>query len=252
VLEGLAAAGLAWLWQRDRRLARLLGGGAAAAALCALAQNKFYPYHFQPYDQFLAVLAGYGVVGVGQRLPELVRLSQPGRGSAIAGAVLLALSPLLLLTTARADWRWLKYAMGGMDEVEYARAYDSSEFSETALRDGAAYIDAHTAPGSRIYVWGFDAVLYFLAKRPAASRFGLSYPVANVTEPGVAGMRSELIADLERTRPAIILVERHDANNLQPLGSAESLHNFPQLRALLAQDYVPQAEGDRFIAYARK
>jgi hypothetical protein len=68
----------------------------------------------------------------------------------------------------------------------------------------AGWLQAHTAPGAPVFVWGHAADVYFFAHRPPASRF--IYPLALVT-PGYAdsALVAGLLAELERRRPPVIL-----------------------------------------------
>ena len=82
-------------------------------------------------------------------------------------------------------------------------------------------------------------MLYWLAQRRSSSRF--IYNVPQRTEISENLARAELSSDLERTPPAVIVVEGGDAIPSvtgNALDSAASMQNFHELREFITQNYV--------------
>jgi hypothetical protein len=104
-----------------------------------------------------------------------------------------------------------------------------------------AFIREHSAPEDRLFVWGFRAQLHVSCARLPASRFvystfvsgfvptaDLSTEVENtLVRPGA---REQLIDDLERTRPPIIV----DAARTMGM---RSFHRYPQLQRYVVDHY---------------
>jgi hypothetical protein len=112
-------------------------------------------------------------------------------------------------------WHDTQYLLGRIDGrahlARYGGARDSDKYSALANSDIGAFLAANTAPDETVYVFGFSPGSYVYADRRSASRFFWSRPVIldfHREDPryGVAGLR----ADLERTRPAYVVLQRHD------------------------------------------
>ncbi len=116
---------------------------------------------------------------------------------------------------ARNVWHDTQYALGRIDRrthlAYYGGARDVDKYSALDNRDIGAFFAAKTAPGETVYIFGFSPGAYAYADRRSASRFFWSRPVIlgfNGGDPryGVAGLR----ADLERNRPAYVVLQHHD------------------------------------------
>lgn len=241
-----------WIWWHDRNTARLLASAVVIGAVCAIVQMKFYYYHMLPFAYQLAVLAGFGFSAAAD---HFLRPTSPGRWSRLAGAgaaFALALPPLLLAATAHGSIAPLQHVLGGLGDDEYMRKFAHRDFSAADTRAMAELVAKTTAPGDSIYLWGFDALVYFLADRPAASRFGYNYPMITGSADYKEKSRQELLGDLDRNPPRMILVEDNDDNNLMQTTSRAYLGGFPELESFIARYYVPVASNAHYLAYARR
>lgn len=254
VLEIVAAVGYLRLRAADPRTASTLAGASALALVIAISQNKFYPYHFLPYYTFVASLGGVGFAALMDKSPGLTGAKGAGRGAAgIVVVVLVVLS--VTREPAKNAWNWWGFAVGLHDVDTYHAFFCPPYYESFCHRDVAAVAQAiaeATPPGSPIYLWGYDALVSFLADRPAASRFGFDYPVIAASPPERDGDKAELMAALARTRPLFIVVQENDQNNLMPLGSRLSLDSFPALKELIARDYAENYRNASFTAYRRR
>jgi hypothetical protein len=245
-LLALAGIGFVWLWRRNPGFARLAVAGVAVGAACAVIQFKFYPYHLFPYFYFLALLAGFGFSAITGYLFQFNQAGLLFQKSALALALLFPC--VQLLPVARQSIVPLSHVFGMANDAAYIQRFTVSDFSPADTRSIAQFVAKATTRDDSIYLWGFDSLVYFLADRKAASRFGFNYPM-------IAGMhgyeqrRRELLDSLERKPPRIILVEDRDANNLMPFTSREYLDSFPELKALIEMNYAPVSSNERYSAY---
>jgi hypothetical protein len=102
----------------------------------------------------------------------------------------------------------------------------------------AAWLAANTPEGSRLFIWGFEPVIYDLAARRPASRY--VHDVPQRTAWAREGSRRILINELRSALPAAVVVVRGDrlpwvTGNRRD--SFESLQGFPELIALLQNHY---------------
>jgi hypothetical protein len=254
----LAAVGFSWLRQRDLPAARLAAIGALAAALCAMIQAKFYFYHLLPYFQQLCLLAGFGIAAAADRLEGRAPPSRlPAWLLVVGAAVALVLPYRMMMPMALSTVLPVQHALGVVDDDTYLGRFalvpsNRDGYSTRDIREAAALAAAASAPGEPIYLWGFDALVYFRANRPAVSRFGFNYPMVVGTPEYQAQTRRELMTALARTPPRVILVQDDDANNLMPRTSRDYLDDFRELRDLLAERYAVIGCNQSFAVYGLK
>ena len=184
----------------------------------ALLPARFWWHYFMPTWPWLGL-----VVGV---LVEL--LVRRGAGPTPGKQAVVATAGVMLII-----------ALGGrrLGTINHARA--SGTWGDPRPDPICAHIDTHAPPGESIFVWGFDADLYITCRRKPAARFTYLTLVAGIVPPFwkspkpeqvARGSRELLLADLEQSRPAVIL-------DLPIHGF--SMARVPELRALLARDYCP-------------
>jgi hypothetical protein len=146
-----------------------------------------------------------------------------------------------------AYWRFLQFPikglMGQIPRETYLRAFDratQTDFSLVEDRQAAAWVQEHTEPGTPVFIWGFESLVYFLADRPSASRFLHTLPLIAPWSP--PEWRAETVRDLEERRPPYILVLHNDP---QPWlvgrwdDSAAQVATYPELARLLELSYEP-------------
>jgi len=249
ILQLLAICG-AWLTMRKRRVVGLLlMGSMAFALLIAVAQKKLYLYHFMPYWVFVA-LAGALAIDRIVNWP----FEQNWRKAAtwaIAVPLLFAVCWRLLDPPIGQIRMFLPYAQGRWNLHWYEKGLCNwkSDFCYHDLAAAAKTVRATTEPGDKVYLFGFDALLYFLADRLPPTRFGYDYPIVGDIAPYREREREELLRDLRRNPPVQIVVEHRDANNLMRYSSNISLLSFPELQQFLRENYRPRASTARFDIY---
>jgi len=108
--------------------------------------------------------------------------------------------------------------------------------------------------GGTMYIWGGETQLYLFSGATPPTRhthmFFLSY--AHSTDPSYLDRRAELMADLRRAPPDIILVDPR-TRRVDPDGSMKlNLTSFPELQQFLAEQYGPYESMDEFHTYHRR
>lgn len=230
-LLGTVAAGLVRLVQlrptdaeRAARPVQLFLGAWLVFALAGAASaGRVYGHYYIQTFVPLALVAGLGLAALTDATCHARR-----RAWQVLGAL------ALLATAATLVWHPLAHGR-------------QSELNQDPALPIAAAVRAHTLPGEKIFVWGWNPDIYVYADRAPASRFlycsfltGL-VPWTNL-EPGldtsyaiVPGAMETLLRELEERRPAMIVdcsVGPHRLFQKYPL------EKFPRLRDLIARHYV--------------
>jgi hypothetical protein len=220
--------------EREGRL-YLLGVLGMVLAGVAL-QGRFFAYHYGAALHLVALLAGWG----------LWKLASRSWRFAAGPLCVAALVWLLANANGLAE-----PVSGGL--LARARSYDTGSARNAPLRRVAAWVSARTQPDERIFVWGFEPLLYQLAERRPASRYVYNAPQRAPWSRAAA--RAELMDELRAAQPAAILVEHgdlHPGTAASDVDSATALERFAPLRELLAERYAPAARVDRFTIHLRK
>jgi hypothetical protein len=112
-------------------------------------------------------------------------------------------------------WQDTQYAIGRVDRRTHLARFggmrDVDKYSALDNMDIGAFLASKTTPEETVYVFGYSPGAYVYAGRRSASRFFWSRPVIldfNREDPryGIGGLRS----DLERNRPAYVVLQQHD------------------------------------------
>jgi hypothetical protein len=260
---GIMAAGFgAAISTRSREgLSLVLGLLAMQFAGIAL-QAKFFAYHFGASLPLLAFVAGLGWFKI-WRLGIQATKSQGGAPGAVAVASLAVVAAMARLPVhdvpfgfwERAKERtkmWLGLS-AIKDRVTLDRAFHkSADFDLGADIDVAHRLNELTAPHERIFVWGFEPAIYWLAKRTPASRY--VYNAAQRASWGSEAARSALMSDLERNTPSFIVVQHNDVFRFVTGNSLDShlaLSEFPALVQLMEHNYTLLERIEDFDLYRR-
>lgn len=196
----VALGGIALILSRERtstapvraRQRWAVVGWTAAFAAAAVASLRPYVHYYYPLLPGLVLLVAPFLSGL---------LRQPhasGRAQRFAHiAAIVALVLILVAPTLRGNLLLLQ--MNPQQQSERLYGGDGVLFAQA--QDVAAFVAAHTAPGTPIWVWGAEPEIYLLAQRPAATRYSYDYPL--VLFPAAA---SEAALQLRRTPPAVVVV----------------------------------------------
>ena len=238
----------------ERRLATHGIGVVAVTLLGVAVQAKFFGYHFAPAIVLTGCVAGLGFWKLWLRV----------RGSAVAiAAVALALAALPLvelrgLPSVRPFWARTPARLSvWLDRARWPEIadtlYSGDDVDAASNRSAAAWIASHTTPADPIFVWGFEPVLYDLAKRRPASRYVYNVPLRAPWS--AARHRPLLLRELAESPPAAVVLvhgDRLPAVTGDVRDSAAVLEDFPELRRLLREGYRSAARfGDLEILLPR-
>jgi hypothetical protein len=248
--------GLPPLGPRGREGAWHVAGVVAFQLAGVALQAKFFPYHYGAALPFAGLLAGWGYA----------KLWRAARAHGTAPAVAtLAIVPLLYdartATRDLEDGFWDRCSLrlhaifttpAGAQPLN-DHLHSVADVNAGANRLVAEWLRARTPEGSSVYIWGFEPAIYDLAGRRPASRYVYNVPqrVAWARE----ATRRELMAELERDRPAAIVVERRDVFphvTGDRLDSAATLETFGALKAMVDREYEFVTTIEDFDLYARK
>lgn len=249
----LAAAGLVALPPRARRFA---GVWIGATAVAVLLQRQLAGYHYLLVVPGVAVAAGCGVAAIVSRLTARAAESRAARWPWAAVAVLaLGLAIRGAVAWGDAYGPGLAYERGAISRDAYLASFErGSPAPEEAV---AAWIREHVPAGEHILVWATAPGIYALADRPPATRFPFhkilmtDAPLSRMI-PGLDQRRTELLARVDRDRPAVIVVGRNDRNGFEPETSLESLVHWPELMARVKGDYEMATQIDNYLVFRRR
>ena len=194
--SGLAVVAVtAWLYAiASRRFAPMLVTVALVAVPLEIVLSTWgrgYHYYFIPWLPAMAILAAFAA-------SELLRVvpSRLARSALAVAVVLMSVQPALLvsrLALTTADGR---------------------------IRSAAAYLAANTTPQDTVLIWGSHAEVLFLADRRSPTRYVYQYAAVSTRGYATSARIEELLADLRRARPALIVDASRDSFVTPPLDPA--------------------------------
>jgi hypothetical protein len=226
-----ALTGAVVLWRaRSKSLPPLLAWIAAGVG-CIVLQNRFFDYHWSLVLPALAILSGVGLDAVAASVAASA--AGPARTFARIFAVLIVLHAAA--GPMREAARWVRFALGGATTEEYYDGFTNGTFNAAADLAAARHIEAHTRPGDRVAMWGWNAAIVYLSHRRHASRFSFNQPLVRGEESPLRQVyRDEYLAGMRARPPAYFVV----ANQTLIGGDThDALEEFPELRRLVARDY---------------
>ena len=216
-----------------------------AAACLSIAANgsRGLPQYFVQAAPALALAAGIGAAVALPRLPRVARWI-------VVALVAIGVWRVNDFPKLAANvWHDVTYVTGRIDRRTHLARYggqrEIDKYSALDNVDLGSMLAARTEPGEAVLVFGFSPGAYVYAERRSASRFFWSRPV-------ILGFRAEdprygtagLLSDLERSRPAVIVLQDHDwSPDVQD--SAPFFLSQPSLATWLRANYheVPAVEG---------
>ncbi len=121
-------------------------------------------------------------------------------------------------------------------------------------RQTIVYIQRHLAPGRSLYVgtathslqWYNDALFYFLADRPPATRFDMFVPPVTTS----AAVQSEMLRDIRQKRIEYVVLFRAPRSSEPNRSSVDS--GVTILDDAIRQEYIPVIEFGRYTIWHRK
>lgn len=187
------------------------------AWLSVFVQKWFFLHHHAPLLPWLCLLAGLGIAAPVEW--GLERLGVRGQLRTPIAALACftfaaALFPLSAAYAPRQDLfrAWIAQRGGDANETRAYLgsfgSYGSGDFSYLADAEVARYIRANTRQDERIFIWGFEPLIYFASERRPVSRFLSSNVIVNTS--AIPSWKAELDQALRDTPPEIFVVVTHD------------------------------------------
>jgi hypothetical protein len=254
----IAMASITPLHGREREGSFLVLGVIAMQLAGVAMQGKFFPYHYAATLQLIGFLAGLGLYKLWRRCLA------GGFGGVLAFASFVVIATDMRAATRdlpqyfrERAWMRLEYALrippftsrAALDrECSYVADYNLSADREVSLE-----VRSRTSSADRIFVWGFEPVIYWLAERQPSSRFIYDVPQRTEWQRGYA--RAELMRDLVKHPPAMIIVQHNDvfpAVTGHVIDSHDELSGFPELAHVIEDDYEYLKRIEDFDLYQRK
>ena len=144
---------------------------------------------------------------------------------------------------------------GSLTRDEYLARFGGratgDKYSALAVHELARHLRARVPAGETVLVFGFSPGALVQAERRSATRFFWSRPVIvgfADRHPGYGV--SALLEELDRRRPALVVLQRHDWDPDGP-DSYTFFTNRPDLMRWLAEGYTPAGELGNFVLWER-
>ncbi len=254
----VAMAAISPLHSREREGTFLVLGIIAIQIAGVAMQGKFFPYHYAASLQLIGFLAGLGLYKLWRRCMN------GGFGGVLAWMSFVAIA--ISMRTASRDLPQ-DYSERALIRLEYAfriAPYTSREivdrdlswvadFSLAADRDVGIEVRSRTRSTDTIFVWGFEPSIYWFSERAPATRFIYDVPQRSEWQKDYA--RRELMGDLTRNRPAMVIVQHNDvfpSVTGHLFDSHDELPGFPELKGFIDGGYEFVKRIEDFDLYQRK
>jgi hypothetical protein len=240
---------------RERFGVRVIGAIIAVHVVGVVMQAKFFPYHWGATWPLTALLAGLGFHRIWERLAPL---GIPG----VAAFFAIVLGSSIFRTATkdveenflrRSTERLSIFTHRPRSQAALDRLASVADVNAAANREVAAFLHERVPEGRKVFVWGFEPVIYDLADRAPATRY--IYDVPQRVAWAKDKERAILMRDLAAGRPAAIVVERRDVFPVvtgDAIDSADTLAGFPALADLLAGGYTLEATIEDFDVYLER
>jgi hypothetical protein len=177
--------------------------------------GRGYHYYYLAWLPAMGMLAAFGV-------SELLRLAppRPARIALVFGTLAMCTQPALLVT-------------------RLAITTDAGRF-----RGAAAYVAANSRAEDTVFIWGAHTEVLFLAQRLAPTRYVYQYAPLYTRGYSTPARVADLLADLQRNRPVLILDASLESPVTPPLdGDAFRTWASPDIQ------YTPLSEMASVIAF---
>lgn len=223
---------VAWLLRREltreqRRQWLLFAAGACGAYAAVVLPGRYFSHYFQ-------LLLPWISIGVGGLIALLELVTTPRRSRFVVWGLILF--PMLVyeswfLNDSPAEWSRRKYG---------------NEFVETYAL--GKKLDRLLTPSETFYDFGQSTGLYYVTRRTPPTGLMLYDPL--IEGPLQKELSEKVLADLQRTKPEILIVPRHSLHYL--LRAAE--YPSRELLEYLGRGYIPldEPQSEFFLVLGRR
>lgn len=222
-----------------------------ASLFSLIIQWKFYNYHFLVIIPAILLGSAMGLSGI-KSVFSAKRFVFPAIAAVfVIGVVFFGMKPYFLSYQSV-----YSYVSGRTTlENEYtANGFTSdSVFMYGKTIKAVEFIKNNTKPEDKIYVWGFDPLVYYLSGRKCSSRFIYNFPLLWKGEN--AQFRSEFINQVETDNPKIVIVAKNDPLKFisgYDEDSKKLLKRFPEFDKIVSEKYYYTANADDYEIFELK
>lgn len=230
----------------------LLMSWVISSLFSLIIQWKFYYYHFHVITPALSLGAVLFVSSAQMYINKSKRkLLLAGFSIIFAGFIAFASKPYL------GNYETLFSFLSGkqtLKEVYIKNGFTTdSVFMINKSFDAVDFVNQNTGQDDKIYVWGYDPLIYYLSGRKCVSRFVYNIPLLWKGEN--RELRKEFMYEMNKSNPKLILVESGD-----PLyfisgyneDSKRLLERFPEFREFISAKYIFRKSIDDYDFYELK
>jgi hypothetical protein len=247
----LSVLGLVAYARQARREVAVVVAAYVVGFASVLAQNKFYPYHFLILLPPLLVGTCLGLRATSEKL---------GEASPSGHRVLRVLDAVLLFSCVQTQLaRMYDYGklatrrvLGSISSEQYDAAFGLDDYYYPELVSLSRHISRTTAPTDTVLVYGFDAVINFLANRQSPTRFGFQYPLVISPDSFKTRYRAEFLSTLATRPPKVIVLAELIDNNLYRATGESLMGDFPELKELILHDYALELRTSHYSVFRRR
>lgn len=217
-----------------------------AAAASTYAQGKFFEYHYLTWLAPVAMLAGEAIASATAGLRRGLRYS-------LLGAVLIL---AIGVTPVRQLPMDLVNVVSGRTTLAEHWGDARFETSNHSVPEGVAlvrWLEANTLPVNKVFLWGREPGVNYLAARRAPTRFIHNYdfrfPWRN------PDLVVSLLGELRADPPEIVVISSGDSTvgaSGNPMDSRQLLGDLPALSAWIAEGYRVETTIGRFQVLRRE
>lgn len=245
----LTVIGSAMVLRRDQAKGWVMVSILASLYASGAVQMKWYPYHFSAFDMLtlLPIAACFDSAASS----AWVSPKRSHVRGLICVVALIAWTLSKAIPTSLTTWR--NITASGLTHAQNAWRVDACvhDYCHQDVVDAAYVIRANTRQEDQIFVFGFDALVYFLADRASVTGFGMSYPLLFPQIGYSADARKSVEQAIFAHPPAIIALQRRDANTLYPRDSIDYFRDYVALKSFTDKHYTELYQNDRFVLLKR-
>lgn len=211
-------------------------------------QWKFFKYHFNVVFPSLAIGAVLGY----ETLKSMFGKLKYFKVITLVVVVLYLLSSFGIYSRYYTDLYEYLVSKKTLTEV-YEKKGVTDETEYFVIREtfnAVNYLNTNTVNNDKVFIWGFDPMVYYLSGKECASRFIYNFPL--YWKKDNKNFRIELISDLNKALPEIILISKNDQLYLLSgyyEDSKQMVERFPEFKQLIKDNYVMDYQSQNFDYY---
>lgn len=216
-----------------------------------IVQWKFYNYHFLVIIPSISICGAYGLFNLKNLLLKNKNFYKAAFIFYILIFVILAFKPY------GQNYINIKDYINGMADLDsfYIKNGFTSDsvFMYSKTIEAVKIAQKNSVLEDKIYVWGFDPLIYYISQRYCSSRFIYNFPLLWKGEN--SNLKNEFLTAIERDKPKLIIVAKND-----PLfyisgfneDSKQLLKRFPQFDNIINLKYDYLTSVVDYEVYERK